>query len=288
VQYEGNIIRPPSEAHSIILQVTAGCSHNKCIFCGAYKNTPFRVRSECLAADLEYAANNCQHQNRVFLADGDALILPFPQLLSIFEKIKIKLPWVNKVSLYANGKAIRSKTTDQLLALKKLGLDRIYLGLESGHDQVLDLICKGETATSMIDAAQKIRECGLYLSVTILLGIGGKKLSQEHARQTGDVLTRMAPNQIAALSVMPLPNTLLFELIQKGKFTLPDKTELLAELKTIIKHIRLDRVQFHSNHASNYLPLSGRLQKDTETLLSRIDSAMAGTTELVPEYLRSL
>jgi len=268
--------------------VTAGCSHNKCIFCGAYKDTPFRIRSECFEADINFAANNCQHQNRAFLADGDALILPYPRLIYIFEKIKSTLPWVNKVSLYANGKAIRSKTPEQLITLKNLGLDRIYLGLESGHDQVLDFICKDETASSMIAAAQKIRECGLFLYVTILLGIGGKNLSQEHARSTGDVVTKMAPNQIAALSVMPLPNTELFDLIQEGKFTLPDKKELLKELKTIIKHITLDRVQFYANHASNYLPLSGRLQKDKETLLSRIDSAIAGTTHLVPEYLRSL
>lgn len=288
MQYEGNIIRPPSEAHSIIIQVTAGCSHNKCVFCGAYKDTPFRIRSECFDADIEYAANNCQHQNRVFLADGDALILPYPQLLYIFEKIKSTLPWVNKVSLYANAKAIRSKTQEQLLTLKRLGLDRIYLGLESGDDRVLDFIRKGETAGSMIAAAQKIKACRLFLCVTILLGIGGKELSQEHARHTGDVVTTMSPNQIAALSVMPLPNTVLFELIQEGKFSLPTKKELLAELKTIIEHIKLDRVQFYANHASNYLPLSGRLQKDKETLLSRIDSAIAGTTQLIPEYLRAL
>lgn len=288
MQYEGNIIRPPSEAHSIIFQVTAGCSYNKCIFCGAYKNTSFRVRDECFDADVEYAAKNCQHQNRVFLADGDALILPYPRLLYIFEKIKSALPWVNKISLYANGRAIRGKTPEQLFALKNLGLDRVYLGLESGHGKVLDFIHKGETASSMIAAAQKIRNCGLFLSVTILLGIGGKKHSQDHARQTGLVVTEMAPNQIAALSVIPLPNTALFELIENGKFTLPEKTELLAELKTFIEHINLDRVQFYANHASNYLPLAGRLQKDKETLLSRIDSAMTGKIHLVPEHLRFL
>jgi coproporphyrinogen III oxidase-like Fe-S oxidoreductase len=140
----------------------------------------------------------------------------------------------------------------------------------------------------MIAAAQKIRNCGLFLSVTILLGIGGKNLSLEHARHTGSVVTEMSPNQIAALSVIPLPNTALFELIQNGKFTLPDKTELLMELKTIIEHIKLDRVQFYANHASNYLPLAGRLQKDKETLLSRIDSAITGATQLVPEHLRFL
>jgi len=288
MHYEGNIIRPPSEAHSIIFQVSAGCSHNKCTFCGAYKETPFRIRSECFDADIEYAVNNCQHQNRVFLADGDALILPFPQLLHIFEKIKNALPWVNRISLYANGKAIRSKTRDQLLTLKKLGLSRIYLGLESGHDQVLNDICKGETASSMIAAAKKINECKLFLSVTILLGIGGKNLSLEHARHTGDVLTQMSPKQIAALSVIPIPNTVLFNHIQNREFTLPDKRELMIELKTIIEHIKLARVQFYANHASNYLPLSGRLQKDKETLLSRIDSAIAGTIQFVPEHLRSL
>ena len=179
MQYEGNIIRPPSEAYSIILQVTAGCSHNKCIFCGAYKDTPFRVRNEWLDADIDFAAKNCRQQNRVFLADGDALILPHKKLLHIFHKIHTSLPWVNRISLYANGKAIRSKTREQLTELKKLGLDRIYLGLESGHDLVLDFISKGETSASMIAAARKIRDCGLFLAVTVLTGIGGKEHSLE-------------------------------------------------------------------------------------------------------------
>lgn len=288
MQYEGHIIRPPSEAHSIIIQVTAGCSHNKCIFCGAYKDKPFRLRNESFEDDIAYAMANCRHQNRVFLADGDALIIPYHRLHHILQVIKERLPWVNRVSLYANAKAIRSKTEEQLLVLKDLGLNRIYLGLESGHDKVLEFIQKGESSQSMIEAAKKVTGCGLYLSVTVLLGIGGVELSQEHAEATGKVLNQMGPQQIAALSLIPLDGTPLNQLIKARKFELPNKYQLISELKVLVEQIDLKRVQFYANHASNYLPISGRLQKDKEKLISQLDDALAGKIELIPEHYRGL
>ncbi|MBM9602835.1 radical SAM protein [Desulfopila inferna] len=288
MQYEGNIIRPPSEANSIILQVTAGCSYNKCTFCGAYKDKPFRIRHESIDADIEFAAQYCRRQKRVFLADGDALILPFAQLLHIFIKIRHELPWVNRISLYANARAIRSKTKEELLHLKSLGLDRVYLGLESGDDRILSSIRKGETSRSMIAAADRITECALFLSVTLLLGIAGRELSAVHAENTGKVLTRMAPGQIAALTVMPIPGTKLFIDIQEERFFLPDSHSLLRELQKVIQFISLDRVQFYANHASNYLQLSGRLQKDKERMLSLIDAALSGSIQLIAEEHRAL
>ncbi|MDR3631760.1 MAG: radical SAM protein [Desulfocapsaceae bacterium] len=289
MNYEGNIIRPPSEADSIILQVTVGCSHNRCTFCGAYKDVRFRVKEEhILDADIDFASRYCSRQNRVFLADGDALILPQTRLIGILEKIRVRLPWVRRISTYGNAKSIRSKTTAQLLALKNLGLDRIYMGLESGHDAVLLNIDKGETAQSMIDAAQKICDTDIFLSVTVLLGIGGADMSAPHAEATGSVLSQMAPRQIAALTVMPLPETPLFRQMQTGEFRLPDAWGIMRELKILVQAISLDRVQFHANHASNYLPIAGRLQRDKGAILDAVDRALHNKTLLTPENMRAL
>ena len=288
MNYEGTMIRPPSEAHSIIFQVTTGCSHNKCIFCGAYTNTPFSIRQDALETDLTFAERHCRHQNRVFLADGDALILPFDYLAEVLKKIRKRLPWVKKISIYANGRAIRSKSRDELNTLKRLGLDRVYLGVESGHEATLILIRKGETTNSFIEAAQAITSAGLFLSTTVLLGIAGKVYSVEHARRTAELLNIMAPRQIGALTVMPIPGTKLYQMIENRQFTLPDTKSILAELKLLIENITLDRVQFHANHASNYLPLSGRLQKDKKKLLSLLDQALNEEVSLTPEHLRFL
>ena len=289
MNYEGNVIRPPSEADSIILQVTVGCSHNRCTFCGAYKDVRFRIKEgHILDADLEFAARYCNRQSRVFLADGDALILSQKRLTGILEKIRSRLPWVKRVSTYGNAKAIRSKTHAQLLALKALGLDRIYMGLESGNDTVLLHIKKGETAQSMIDAAQRVRAAGIFLSVTVLLGIGGLELSAQHAEDTGVVLSRMAPRQIAALTLMPLPGTPLFSQMLSGEFRPCNAQGILKELQALVQTINLDRVQFHANHASNYLPIAGRLLKDKEAILKVIEHALQDKTLLVPERMRAL
>lgn len=287
--YEGTIIRPPSEADFIILQVTVGCSHNRCTFCGAYKDTRFHIKEDSLlTADIAFAARYCTRQKRVFLADGDALILPQRKLVGIFEKIRHNLPWVRRISTYGNAKAIRSKSVSQLKELNNLGLDRIYMGLESGHDDVLLRVKKGETAQSMVEAARKVRENEIFLSVTVLLGIGGVDLSVQHAETTGRILSLMAPRQIAALTLMPLANTPLFGELQRGEFQLPDAPGILKELKVLVQAISLDRVQFHANHASNYLPLSGRLQRDTGEILQAIDLALSDVSSLVPENMRAL
>lgn len=288
MQYEGNIIRPPSESDSIILQATAGCSHNKCTFCGAYRDKQFRYRKEELFADIEFAAKYCKRQRRVFLADGDALVLPFDELVAIISHIRKRLPWVKWISLYGNAKSIRLKSRDQLLQLKALGLKRIYLGLESGDDEVLRNIRKGETSSTMIAAARKVYHCGIFLSTTILLGIAGVSGSKNHAKATARTLNAMQPNQIAALSVMPIPGTELYNDIENGSFTVPDATTLLLELKSVIEYIQLDRVQFYANHASNFLLLAGRLARDKNKLLNEIDHALAGTIPLIPDHLRRL
>lgn len=290
MNYEGNhIIRPPSEANSIILQVTTGCSHNKCTFCGTYKEIAFKIKSEtAINSDLDFAAKYCRRQNRVFLADGDVLILPHKNLVLLLDKICKKLPWVNRISLYGNAKSIRQKTVAQLRELKKIKLHRIYLGLESGCDIILADINKGADAQEMIEAGQKVRQASLFLSVTALLGIGGRQYSSIHAEDTGKVLTQMNPNQIGLLTLMLLPNTTLFLAAQQGTFALPDQSGILVELRTIVENIHLERVQFQANHASNYLPINSRLCRDKEKVLKEIDMALAGKTALVPEYMRAL
>lgn len=289
MNYEGNIIRPPSEAHSIILQVSVGCSHNKCTFCGAYKGVRFRIKDAAtINTDIAFAARYCKKQKRVFLSDGDALIIPTARLVEIFSTIRQNLPWVNRISIYGNAKSILNKTVEDLKRLKTLGLDRVYMGLESGHDPTLKNIRKGVTAEQMIAAAAKVRAAGLFLSVTVLLGIAGSVQSTLHATETGRVLTRMQPHQIAALTLMLLENTPLYKDVCSGSFQLPDQDTLLAELKMLVESINLERVQFQANHASNYLPISGRLAKDKERILEIIEDGRSGRIHLKKEYQRAL
>jgi len=289
VDYQGTVIRPPSEAGSIILQVTVGCSHNRCTFCGAYKDEPFRYKDQAIiAADLAYAARFFPDNSRLFLADGDVLTIPQHRLLALMDSIREQLPAVRRIRLYGNGKSIRSKSLADLQALKDRGLDRIYMGLESGDEEVLAAIKKGNTAQQLIAAARKVREAGIFLSITVLLGIGGLGGSSRHAIATAQVLNQMYPNQIAALTVMPIPGTPLHNDIVQGRFQLPDELAMLQELKTLVSHITLDRVQFQANHASNFLPLDCRLVRDRETVLAWIDQAIAGEIPLMPDYMRAL
>ena len=283
------VIRPPSEAHSIIIQATHGCSHNRCIFCGVYKSTPFAVAEErTLDRHLDAASQFCQHQNRVFIGAGDALILSQEKLLSLFDKIATKLPWVRRISLYANGRAVRSKSDNDLEVLKECGLDRVYMGIESGDDYLLGWMKKGETASSLEKAGKRLRAAGLFLSTTVLLGIGGQERSRMHAEATAALLNRIQPNQIAALSLIVLDNTELGDLRRKNDFVELNSEQTIRELKHLVNGLTLDRVQFMANHASNYLPLSGRLQKDKAKFMQMLDRALVDPSLLVPSHLRAL
>lgn len=289
MNYEGIIIRPPSEADSIILQVTVGCSHNHCTFCGAYKDVTFRVKEDVIIdQDIEFAAHHCSRQKRVFLADGDVLILPQHRLENLFKRIRTHLPQVKRISLYGNGKSIRNKSLSDLMSLKKLGLSRIYLGVESGDDHVLAEINKGETAESLAAAGRKVMKAGIFLSTTVILGIGGFKYSEKHASATASLLNRISPNQVAALTLMVLENTPLAGQVHNKTFHLLDAPGYLNELRSLVENLSLDRVQFMANHSSNYLPISGRLARDKERILSEIDQAILGYTDLVPDRLRAL
>jgi radical SAM superfamily enzyme YgiQ (UPF0313 family) len=289
MDYVGNIIRPPSEADSIILQVTVGCSHNRCTFCGTYRGELFRIKDDCVIdADLNFAARYCRRQSRVFLADGDVLSLPQNRLAALLSRIRRQLPWVNRISLYGNAKNGLRKSVADLEELKNLGLNRVYMGLESGHDPTLAAINKGVDSAAQIRFGQNIRAAGLFLSVTVLLGIAGRENSPAHARETGRAISAMQPNQVGVLTLMLLPNSPLYEQAARGEFKLPDRDGMLRELYQLVANIEVERLQLQTNHASNYLPLNCRLPKDKVQVLVAIDRARAGEIALKPEHLRAL
>ena len=289
MDYQGDIIRPPSEAFSIILQVTLGCSHHRCTFCGAYRDKLFQVKPWTqIEQDLDFAARWCQRQTTLFLADGDALALHHPQLIALLSLIRLRLPWVRRVSSYATCQNIMAKSDAQMAEYKHLGLSRLYMGLESGHDPTLKAIAKGVDSQTMITAGQRVRDAGIFLSVTCLLGIAGNVWSYEHACATAAVLNRMQPHQIAVLTLMLLENTPLYQQARHGRFQLPDPKELLAELRCMVETLAPFRTQFHANHASNYFSLSGRLPKDRDQILAVLDAAIADTLPLKSEKLRML
>jgi radical SAM superfamily enzyme YgiQ (UPF0313 family) len=289
MHYEGNIIRPPSEANSILLQITVGCSRNKCTFCGAYKGERFRIKPDSIImADIAFAAEYCKRQRRVFLCDGDALIIPQKRLLNILVEIEKQLPWVTRVGIYANAKSLKMKTLDELKALKAHGLGIAYMGLETGDDVTLKNINKGAMSEEMIQMGKKAKAAGIKLSITVLLGIAGRKRSRIHAEETGRVLSAIDPEYIGALSLMLIPGTPLYDEYESGTFPLLEPDEMLKELRTMIANTDLSRGLFHANHASNYLPIKVRLPKEKDAAISRIDEALAGKIPLKPEYLRAL
>jgi len=289
MHYEGNCIRPPSEAFSILLQVTVGCSHNKCTFCGTYTDKRFRIKDDTMIlGDILFASKYMKRQGRVFLMDGDALIIPQKRLMWILDRIKEHLPWVRRVGAYANAKSIKMKTPEQLKDLKKNGLGILYLGVETGDEELLKKIRKGSSPQHLINMGRKVREAGIKLSVTVLLGIAGRKRSLEHAKATGELLSEMDPNYVGALTVMLLPGTPLHEEFQNGTFEVPTENELLLELREMIAYTNLSRGLFFSNHASNYLPIKARLPKGKQVALDRIDSALKGDIGLRPEWMRAL
>lgn len=289
MHYEGNIFRPPSEAHSILLQVTTGCSHNKCTFCGMYKGSRFSIKDDAtIMADIDYAAKHCKRQNRLFLCDGDALIIPQKRLVAILSEIRKKLPWLERVGAYANTKSIRMKSVEELRELRELGLTIAYMGLESGDDVTLEKINKGADSARMIAMGKKIRSAGIKLSITVLLGIAGKERSLIHARETGRVLSAIDPEYVGALSLMLTPGTKAYDEYQSGNRYLPGPEEMLEELGVMLAATTLTNGYFHANHASNYLPIKAKLPEDKDRTLQLIHDAQNGQVNLKPEYMRAL
>jgi len=288
MHYEGNCIRPPPEASSILLQVTLGCSHNKCTFCGTYKDKRFRIKdNDVILSDIRFASKYMKRQDRLFLMDGDALIIPQERLMWIFGKIKEHLPWVNRVGAYANTKSISSKSIQELTELRENGLGMLYLGVETGDDEVRKKINKGASARHCLEMGKRVKNAGIELTVTVLLGIAGKEKSLDHARATGELISAIDPDYASALTVILIPGTPLWEEYVAGDFELPDERGLLIEMKEMITHTNLSGGLFSSSHASNYLPVRVRLPEGKEEILDLIDAALKGDIPLKPEWMRA-
>ncbi len=291
MKYEGAIYRPPSEADSLILQVTIGCSHNKCTFCGSFKEKKFRVRSlEEVKEDIEEAKQYARYILKAFIADGDALIIPQKRLVPIVQLIKDSFPRLERIGIYGNTKSILKKSVEELKTLKGLGVGIIYLGVESGDQVTLDKVCKGTTLDKTAEASKRVKDAGIILSVTVLLGLGGVERSRIHAEETGKFLSRIDPDYAGALSVIVVPGTPLAEEVKKGTFVVPDPYMLLEELAAMIKNTDVTHTYFASNHASNYLPVKAWLPEEKEKTLKAIEHVLKkrDPSLLRPEFMRAL
>ena len=291
MRYHGNVVRPPSEAGSYILQVTYGCSHSECIFCCTYLDKPFQARPAAeVMEDIRMAGSYMPETRRVFLADGNALVLSNRRLLPILDALDTAFPKLERVGIYGNAQDILRKTDEELKELLERRLSIIYLGLESGNDEVLRRAKKGATSPEMIDAVKKAQEAGLAVSVIAVLGLAGVDLWHQHAVDTGQAVSAMDPAYFSLLSLMVVPGTELHRLVTAGEFVVPEPLEMLKEMRVIIENMeRVSHCVFRTNHASNYLPLAGTLPQDKERLLLTIDRALGeGESVLRPEFLRAL
>ncbi|MHC9544439.1 MAG: radical SAM protein [Vulcanimicrobiota bacterium] len=288
MRYVGNVIRPPSEADSLILQATIGCTHNKCIFCGTYQGEPFRMRDlNQLFEDIVMAKSYYGTVKRVFLADGNALILPTSRLREILIFLKRTFPELQRVGIYSRANEILKKSPEELEELCSLGLKIVYIGLESGSDDVLSFINKKCTREEAIAGCLRAQKAGMKLSTIILLGLGGKKWSDVHAVESASLINAINPRYLSSLSLMVLPVTPLYQMLKYNEFELPEPEGLLREMRLFMENLEADQCIFRSNHASNYLPLSGTLKKDKKKLLSLIDEALKEKL-FKPEFFRGL
>lgn len=276
MRYEGTVYRPPSEAASLIIQLTIGCARNTCTFCAMYKDKSFRVRDlEEVVEDLEMARDYYKRVavRRIFLADGDALIVKTADLLYILGKCKEFFPEVERISVYGAPKDIIGKTPEELKQLKEAGLDMVYMGLESGDDQVLAEVKKGVTAAEMIEAGTKVRNANMVLSMTLISGLGGRTRMAEHALQSARVITAIKPDYVGFLTLMVEPGTPMYDQMKRGELELLNPQEVLEETRIFIENVDSDGTMFRSNHASNYIPLGGVLNRDKAKILEQIEGA---------------
>jgi len=270
------LFRPPAEGDSLILRVADGCPHNSCAFCAMYKGVPYRVREPAeVRRDLEAARRDWPDAGRIFLADGDVMALPFNRLRDLLDDLNAHFPRLARVGVYANGSSILAKSDAELRALRERRLHTLYLGLESGDETTLRRLHKGETAAGMTEAVRRAQACGLRLSVMILTGVAGRDRSAAHAAATAAVLNRMQPRLLSALRCTPIPGTALHAAIAAGAFQPLTEHEAVAELRAILAGLELAGTVFRANHASNSVPLEGRLPKDQAALLAGLDALLA-------------
>ena len=289
MRYEGRIYRPPSEARSYILQATIGCSHNLCTYCDMYRDKTFRVRDlgETLS-DIRQTARQTRGVEKVFVADGDALVMDMDHWAAILDQTRAAFPGLRRVSCYAMARNVLGKTEAELRTLRESGLELLYIGPESGDPATLKRIVKGDGFDAHVRAARRAHAAGMRISVIILLGAGGVERSREHAEASARLVTEMDPEFLSALTLTPVPQTPMWRMVEKGRFTLPSVEGLLDELRTLVDQSRPTDAVFRTNHASNYLPIGGRLPHDRERILQVIDSALQGAVPLRPEWARGL
>jgi radical SAM superfamily enzyme YgiQ (UPF0313 family) len=290
MRYEGTIYRPPSEADSYILQATVGCSWNACTYCAMYRDKSFRIRElDEILEDVRLARDDFGDRvEKVFVADGDALAMPLEHWQPILAACRNAFPRLRRVSSYATAMNLLEKAPEELTSLKEQGLSLLYIGPESGDDLVLKKIAKGAGFEEHADAAAKAHAAGMKLSAIFLLGAGGIERSAEHAAASARLATAMDPRFVSLLTLTVVPSTPLATLEERGKFELPDVKGLLAEMRSFLAEASPTNAIFRTNHASNYLPLAGRLPRDRDKLLALLDSALGGDIPLRPEWARGL
>jgi radical SAM superfamily enzyme YgiQ (UPF0313 family) len=291
LNYYGTVIRPPSEADSLILQVTLGCSDNSCIFCPAYKDKKFKIKNiREIEKDIATAAAYYPETRRVFLADGDALIIAQKDLLTICDRIIAAFPLVSRISMYASAKAVELKTVAELKQLQSKKMSLVYIGFETGDEDVYKFTQKYGSVQKNIESALKLKQAGIKSNVTVILGLGGEKFSLKHAENTAAVLNRARPEQIAALTLMIVKNTPLYEIWRLKQFHMPDEFAILKELKTLLENMLDFKCLFFSNHASNYVPVSARFPKDRQKVINILDKIITQSDKrlLRNENLRNL
>lgn len=290
MNYVEPIFRPPSEARSLLLQTTIGCSHNRCTFCGMYATKRYQlVDRELIFADIEESRAQRDYR-RAFLLDGDALAAPEDHLAAVLDRIRERLPWIERVGVYGDARAILDKGVDGMKRLGEKGLGIVYHGVESGSPAVLEAVKKPLSFDEMAETGRIMRDCGVGYSVMALLGIGGVEQSEEHARDTGRALSLLDPDWIGLLTLMLVPGTPLARREERGEFKLPDRFGMLGELRGILAGIEVQSARFSANHASNYLPLRGDLPRDKAKLLALVDEILEAGDDrrLKPEWLRGL
>lgn len=290
MRYEGNIFRPPSEAYSLLVQVTIGCTHNKCTFCSMYKDKKFRVRDlDEVIQDLKWAKEHYRRVERIFLCDGDALALSNNRLMPILEFISDNFPECERVTVYGRAKDALKKTDEEMRQLYEAGIKMVYLGAESGSEKVLKAINKGETRKELIDGVKKIEASGMKASVTFISGLAGKDGWEDHAIQTGTMISEMQPSYVGLLTLMVEPGVPMADDIQSGKLRLLSAEEIMAETLLMLQNTNVQKdCVFRSNHASNYVSLRGTLPADREKMMALLRKAMNNHDMFKDERFRAL
>lgn len=289
MEYEGIVYRPPSEAQSLIIQATIGCAHNTCLFCAMYRGKQFRVRAmEEIKADIaEGARLYGRYVERVFLADGDALAMTTDQMIEILSFIRQRLPHAKLISSYATAQDLLAKSPQELEAIREAGLDLLYIGAESGDDQVLHSMAKGVTAQQLAEAGVKAHGAGFRTSVTLISGLGSRERLAQHATESARLISVMKPEFLGFLTLMVEEAAPLTKLVRQGKFQLLEPDEVMEEMELFLQKVDSEGTVFRANHASNYVNLRGTLNQDRERLLDQIRHARSSTS-YKPEYFRGL